>query len=558
MSGKFLVTFLNVFAALLGLSVLVLEYGFIRPGDETGFAVNTPPLSIYLIFVMKYLAVVGFIVGLGSQLNLRSDLRSFLKEHLVELALSAAAAIGLILILAGRQTENLNLALTVYLLIQILILFGKFISWFFVSLFHPVRTIIIGYFSLITCGALLLCLPAASFSDRFSDFGNNFSDHFFTATSAVCLAGLTVRNIATDYTPFGQLVVLLLVQIGGLGILTLGTIFIARRRATVRIGNIIKQVIIAALVLETIGAILMYGMWDTPSIPEKIFKSYFHAASAFCNAGFTLQSDNLISLAWRWQTYGVILPLAIIGGLGICALVNLPFQRRIVLVSSGLLILIGASAIFAIETPRTRNRWGRNVQYEDVVVKSDPALMRNHNGWQRMLDALFLSTTARTSGFTTVDTTTGKLHPATLTLLMGLMFIGGSPASTAGGIKTVTFVILLATVTAAIKKKTDTTIFHQTIESKIIRQAVVLLLIYGAMVWTITISLVFIHPQLSFLDLLFEAASACGCVGLSTGITSQLSLSGRIILMLGIFAGRLGPLALLYSLTKESQNVMMS
>jgi trk system potassium uptake protein TrkH len=348
-----------------------------------------------------------------------------------------------------------------------------------------------------------------------------------------------------------------------------------------QIGKIVKFVIFSTLLIETIGAVFLYPMWDTPKIPEKIFKSFFHSISAFCNAGFALQTDNLISYARHWQTYGIIATLIIVGGLGFPVLSNLyhmakskllnkkkvltnlehfrvqtlTLQTKIVLAITGVLILVGMLAVFFIETPQIHRRWGRSVQYEDLAVKNDPAVMRNHGPFQRALDAYFMSVTARTAGFNTVDMSTGKLHPATLLTVIGLMFIGGSPASTAGGIKTVTFVILLAAVIATLRQRRNVEMFHRTVDPGIIRRALVIFLVYTIMVAGIALALVLTHPQIGFLDLLFETTSACGTVGLSTGITPYLSLTGRLLIILGMFAGRLGPLTLLIAMAGTPKTI---
>ncbi len=583
--GSLWVKVVQIPAILFGLAAIILDLGFVRPGrglELPSFPAGIPEDYLHGI---KYAAIVGFIVILWLQVILHPMRKAFLKEHFLELVLSIGAAALLIVVLTGIiPTSNAHtsipaLGLTIYLLFQLLPAATK-INFRRIG----IRAVPLGFALVILAGALLLCLPASSYSERFPDFGNNFVAHLFTATSAVCVTGLNVQNTATDYTPFGQMVIFMLIQAGGLGIIVLGTLFAVSigRPAPAEsekdhqhpAGPTVKIIIFSCLVIEGIGAIFLYPMWDTPNIPEKIFKSCFHAVSAFCNAGFTLQADNLIPYAGNWQTYGIIAVLIILGGLGFPALNNLyhavrfrllkkeksvensvyfqtqalALHTKIVLVTTLFLILFGTLAMFLTETPNTRYRWGRSLQYEDIAVKTGPGVMRNHDTFQRLLDAGFLSVSARTGGFNTVDTTMGKLHPGTLLVLIGLMFIGGSPASAAGGIKTVTFMVLLAAVIAALRRQPRVVLFRRTIDGEVIRQALVVLLIYAGVLFGITFALVLTHPQIGFLELLFETTSACGTGGLSAGVTPNLSLVGRLLIILGMFAGRLGPLALLFAM----------
>jgi trk system potassium uptake protein len=606
-SGRFWIKLIQILAITCGLSASILDWGFTRPGrgDELpGFLAKVP--EVYFDNI-EYVAIIGCVLALWLHILLHPTRKDFLKEHIVELVLSIAATVTLIVVLTGNtllqltkdQIELLTLCLSMYLVVQILAGSLKFNTWLIGTKLNPAWAIPFGFALVILTGALLLCLPAASYSERFPDFGNNFVDHLFTSTSAVCVTGLNVRDTATYYTPFGRVIIVLLIQAGGLGIIIFGTLFaiLLGRQITLheanlmkdiysqeefgQIGKVVKFVIFSTFLIEGIGAAFLYPMWDTPYIPERIFKSCFHSVSAFCNAGFALQPDNLISYAGNWQTYGIIATLIILGGLGFPVMSNiyqvvkyrlfkkkkrvinlehfrfktLTLQTKIVLVTTLCLIVFGMLAMFLIETPHTQHRWGRSVQYEDVAVNADPAVMRNHAPFQRLLDAYFLSVTARTAGFNSVDMTTGKLHPGTLLVLIFLMFIGGSPASTAGGIKTVTFVILFAAVVAAVRQRRNIEMFKRTIDPGIVRRALVILLIYSCVVAGISFALVLTHPQIGYLDLLFETTSACGTVGLSTGVTPNLSLAGRLLIVFGMFAGRLGPLTLLFAMAGTPKRI---
>ncbi len=601
---------LMFFAAVLGIGGLILEYGFIRLDPVTHLPVTSAPIDVSFLHAAEYLSICCFIVVLWSKQIFTDNRWAFFKEHIIELILSIAVICGLIVVLSSKfhlpEIYKLNIAtgLIIYLVLQLLIVFVKVNTWFIRSVLHPARAILVGFAMLIIIGALLLTLPCASYSYTYPDFGHNFVENLFTATSAVCVTGLIVRDTGSDYTNFGQLVIMILIQLGGLGIIISGTVFalLVGRQVSLRevsilqdmynqqalgqIGRVVKFIIFFTLAIEAIGAALMLPLWESRSdnYIDQIFKSTFHSISAFCNAGFALQKDNMIRFAHYWQTYLVMLPLIIIGGLGFPVLLNigqvlknrigvllgrrkknadldqfrvvkLKLHSKIVLLMSASLIIVGMLTIFILERPTQNLRWGRKVELEDIAVKTDPDVMRQHDTFQRMLDALFLSVSARTAGFNTVDMSAGKLHPSSFLVLIALMFIGGSPASTAGGIKTVTFALLLATVITTLRQRSRVEMFKRTIDTPIIRRAIALVVLFFTLVWLVSLALIIAQPQMSYLDLLFESASACGTVGYSMGVTPQLNLVGRLIIIVAMFAGRLGPLTLLFAMTKNSVKI---
>ncbi len=601
---------LIAFATVLGIGGLLLEYGFIRPDPVTHLPTTAPPVSVDLLHAAEYLAICCFIAVLWSKQIFEGDKWAFFKEHVIEHVLSVLALGGLIVTLSSHfhlsevYRRAISTGLTIYLVLQLLIVFVKVNTFFIRSLLHPARAILVGFGMLIIVGALLLTLPCASYSYTYSDFGHNFVENLFTATSAVCVTGLIVRDTGTDYTPFGQLVIMILIQLGGLGIIISGTVLalligrqVSLREVTVlqdmynqqalgQIGRVVKFVVFFTLVVEAIGAALMFSLWKDMShnYIDRIFRSLFHSISAFCNAGFALQKDNMIKFARCWQVYLVMLPLIIIGGLGFPVLLNvgqilrykislfwkrqkrdsdldqfrivtLKLHSKIVLLTSALLIIAGTFAIFVLERPTENFRWGRKVELEDIAVRTDPSVMSQHNAKQRLLDALFLSVSARTAGFNTVDMSSGKLHASTFLVLIALMFIGGSPASTAGGIKTVTFALLVATVLTTLRKRSKVEMFRRTIDTPIIRRAIALVVLFFGLVWLVSLALVIAQPQMNYLDLLFESASACGTVGYSMGVTPQLNLVGRLIIIVAMFAGRLGPLTLLFAIAKSGVTI---
>lgn len=597
-------------SSILALAGLVLEYGFLQFDPVAGQTVRIGPMPIEWIRAGEMLAAGVFAVLAWAQLAGSTGRLTYLKDHLLELifAVAVLAALGLILLrpetIAPDRRILLTKALQIYLLLQLIVIFVKLNALLVRSMLHPFRGIVSSFAVLIIVGAMLLSLPSASDHDRFSSFSHNFVDHVFTATSAVCVTGLTVRDTGTDYTLFGQVVILILMQLGALGIVIFGTIFailigqqISLREATVvhdlyseyglgQIKRIVKFVIVSTLIIESIGAVLIFGMWHEPTLdqPQRVFESIFHAVSAYCNAGFSLQSDNLVSYADKWQVYLGIMPLIIIGGLGFPVLLNLAqlarqrvartfirtrakqdldqyrqvrltLQSKIVLTSSVVLVILGAAAIFLIESPSRQTRWSRKVQYEDRAVQVTEHVTRYHSVPHRLLDATFQSVSARTAGFNTINTDRGSLHPATFIILMALMFIGGSPASTAGGLKIVTFVLLLAAVAATLRRRPNVEMFKRRIDPPLIRRAMTLAILFFIFVWLLSVALVITHPDIHQQELLFEAVSACGTVGYSTGVTQHLNLTGRICIIIGMFVGRLGPLTLLFALTKTGKTI---
>lgn len=592
-------------ATVLALGGVVLEYGFLQYDRAAGLIGSDGPVPTRWAHAGQCLAAAIFAVVVWGRLWATSGKKAFVADHLTELLLAVAALAAVAVIVVGpegirrQHGEVIIKAVQVYLLTQLIAVMVKLNMLFVRSVLHPFRSIVGSFAAVIVIGAALLSLPAASYSKASSYAGKDFVDHLFTATSAACVTGLVVRDTGNDYTPFGQVVILILIQLGGLGIVIFGTIFalligrqISLHEATLvqdlyseqalgHVRRIVTFVVAAALIIEAIGAILMFGMWQGPDLTglQRAFASVFHAVSAYCNAGFALQSDNLVSYAGCWQTYGVILPLVLLGGLGLPVVMNithiarhrvgkllrrtrpvrdldrhrvvgLTLQTKIVVVTSLVLIVAGTAAVFLIETPGDRPRWGRKVEYEDRAVQLEHSTIRGHAVGRRLADSLFHAVSARTAGFSTVDLAPGSVRPATLLVLMALMVVGGSPASTAGGIKTVAFALLLAAVAATLRQRPQVEMFRRRVDQALIHRATALVILFFALVWVLSVVLALTHPQISYLKLLFEATSACGTVGYSTGITSQLTWVGKLCITVGMFAGRLGPLTLLFALTR--------
>ncbi len=406
------------------------------------------------------------------------------------------------------------------------------------------QILVSGYFVIIVTGTLLLMLPAAT-----TQAGNmSFLNALFTATSATCVTGLIVVNTASAFTVFGQIVIMVLIQIGGLGIMTMSTLvaFIIGKKITLKerliiqedlnqfkisgLVRLVRYVIGFTLLFEGIGALIMFirllGDYD---VVGALYMAVFHAVSAFNNAGFDLFGNSLEGFTGDVTINFVVMILIIIGGIGFGVITeisnfnkfkHLSLQTKIVILISVFLIIFGMVVIFGFEY-------------------TNPDTMGNLSFGDKMLSSLFLSVTPRTAGFNTVPT--GSLRNSTLFFVIVLMFIGASPGSTGGGIKTTTFGVMAVTLWNLIIGKKDMEIFNRQLEKEVIYKAISITMLSAGLVILVTLILS-ITEQGAFIDILFETVSAFGTVGLSTGVTPTLTKIGRALIIFTMFAGRVGPL----------------
>jgi trk system potassium uptake protein TrkH len=411
----------------------------------------------------------------------------------------------------------------------------------------------------IAAGTLLLCLPIAQAGEPVSVL-----DALFTATSAVCVTGLTVVDTGTRFSPAGQAVVLALVQVGGLGLMTFAVfagVVLGRKVAftdrmviqdsmhhTPKAGvrRLVRYVVAFTLVTEAAGALALWLRFRQQfPAGEAVWQSVFHAVSAFCNAGFGLLPDNLARYRGDVLVNFAITGLIILGGLGF--LVNMELRDRLarrlrgqrapLLTLHARLVLLVTAALLAAGT------------LAFLVLEWDNVLRGLPLG-ERLLASWFASVTPRTAGFNTIDY--GQVSPDTLFFTIFLMFVGASPGSTGGGIKTTTFGLLFALVLARWRGRGRAAVFHRTIPHEVMDRALLLALLawalvslaIGLLVLTETHGVPFPAAEPRFVALMFEAVSAFGTVGLSTGITSSLSAAGKLVLIGLMFAGRVGPLTL--------------
>ena len=401
-----------------------------------------------------------------------------------------------------------------------------------------VEIIALGFAIVILVGTFLLLLPVSS--DH-----TDFLDALFTATSATCVTGLVVYDTATHWTLFGQIVILLLIQIGGLGFITIG-VFLAtylkkkislRQRGLIEESvnslklaggvKLVKHIIKGTFLFEGIGAIILSLVFiEDFGLLKGIYLGIFHAISAFCNAGF-----DILGII---EPYGSLTPYAS------NIIVNIYekgfkfkkylLQTKIVLIMTIILIVGGAVLFYLFECQNSLSSLSQE---------------------EKILASFFQSVTCRTAGFNTVDVS--HLKPSTSLLMMFLMFVGGSPGSTAGGIKTTTFAVLTIFVYATMTNKSEANAFNRRFDSKTIKKACSVFLINFIFIFISAIALFDMQPQLPMQDVFFEIFSALGTVGISTGITRQLTMLSKIVIVLLMYCGRVGSLTLALSLSRKKK-----
>lgn len=422
---------------------------------------------------------------------------------------------------------------------------------------RPAQAIALSFAGAIAVGTGLLSLPLATAEGGQAPF----VDALFTATSAVCVTGLVTVDTGTYWSAFGQVVIALLIQIGGLGIMTLATliaiVFFRRMGLSARMAvqsetkavsaadlrRIVKRIVLFSILIEFTLALLLIGRFLTSygmSITEAIPSGIFHSISAFNNAGFSLYSDSLTRFAHDGWVLLSIAAAVIIGGLGFPVVFELRSQwrhprkwsmlTRVTVVMTGLLLAVGTVAFLASESGNEQT-WG------------------SWNTGQQLLASFFTSVQPRTAGFNIVDV--GSMEQESLALTDILMFIGGGSAGTAGGVKITTVGILLFVVWAELRGRPDVEIGRKRVNSELQRRALTIVFLSLGLVIAGTVILILTAP-FTFEQSVFEAISAFGTVGLSTGITADLPDAAKYTLILLMFAGRVGPLTLASALAVRS------
>ena len=422
-----------------------------------------------------------------------------------------------------------------------------------------VQILALGFAIVILVGAIILTLPISSKSGNFT----NFLDSLFTATSAVCVTGLVTLDTGTYWNEFGQIVIMLLIEVGGLGFMAFTTLLaiLLKRRITLRdrlimqeamntfsiqgLVKMVERIVLFTVLVQIIGGLLLATQFIKDYGPLKgLYFGIFHSVSAFCNAGFDLfggyssvtsYSSNAIVLL----TLSIII---IVSGLGFTVIIELlkykkdrrlSTHTKLVLLMTSILLFGGILFMFALEynNPETLG----------------PMSIKN-----KILNAIFAGVSPRTAGFNSISldgmTSGGKF----LTII--LMYIGGSPGSTAGGLKTATFGIIVLTVVSVIKGREDTELFGRRLSKELVYRAFAILIISFSLVVVVTMLLCITQPKEQFIDLLYEATSAFATVGLTTGVTQRLNFIGKIIIMITMYFGRVGPLTVALALTNKRKS----
>ncbi len=426
---------------------------------------------------------------------------------------------------------------------------------------NPPRMIVLSFLGIILAGTIVLILPLSTVQPGCM----NPIDALFTAASATCVTGLIVVDTGTFFSPFGKAVILILIQIGGLGLMTMSTFFLVLlgKRLSLRerlvledtMGNVrirglkglLRMVVMTTLLLETAGAAILtwrFHLFHGMELKEALVKGVFHSVSGFCNAGFSLFSDNLMAFGEDWWVTGTVSGLIFLGGIGFLVLfnlINIRFWKRDrtrrgrLRLHSRLALLMSLYLFLGMFVPLLLGEWDNTLSGMPVSEKFSSTVLQ--------------ALTPRTAGFNTVPV--DELRPFNLWITLFMMFVGASPGGTGGGIKTVTFVVLAAAVYALVAQKKEVVIFRRTIPQKVVLESLGIAVI-GVMVIFIGCAALLLteFPNQTVVssaghatDLLFETVSAFGTVGLSVGLTPHLTALGKLIVASIIFLGRVGPLA---------------
>ena len=551
-------------AGFCGLVGLVIEYGTYPAVWALNTARGVSALAVVLFLteqVLSWRELVTF--------------RRYLRERWPTFVLSVMLVLEAVALSAGRQTTWLNeilshLAVGSITRAYLIIIQIYIVSVFAVELPHlnarfasqrirPAVAFVLIFVLLIVLGAGLLLLPRSTPVNQ----PLGVLDAFFTSTSAVCVTGLVVRDTGTGFTVFGQSVILVLIQLGGLGImsLTAALALLLGRGIGVRESSLLREVfqvpmvsevkqmirfiVLMTILLETVGAVAIYQGLEgaVPLGASRAFTAVFHAVSAFCNAGFSTYGDSLVGLAGRPLVMGAITGLLIIGGLGFGVVAQvlawargralrrhgrdyrLGLQGRTVIFVSALLLVAGTGLLLAVE-------WNHS-------LAGQPAM-------SRLGHAFFQAATCRTAGFNSMDL--NLFSPASIFLMIILMFIGGAPGSTAGGVKVTAVAIVWANLRSISRGMTTVQLGRRELDPVHVQRAM-LVLSGGLVVAVMALFVLAVSESSPFLTTAFEVFSALGTVGLSLGLTPLLSPVGQIVIMILMFIGRLGPLTLASSLT---------
>lgn len=565
--------FLLIFSGILSVVALLFEFGFyITPEQFSLIEVFVKSISVFFIAqeILRYV--------------LYSNKQVFFKERWFEVILVFLLILQFAYpplfqlffnyLFPNTNAEQLTLA---YLAIsQFLLFLALLISTMRYNhvltrvKIQPGAVFALSFAFIIFSGALLLLLPKAT------NNGITFVDALFTSTSCVCVTGLSTVDVFATFTPLGLLIMVGLIQVGGLGVMTLSTFFAflfagglsVRERLFMsdllsedsigEVSGLLLKIATFTIIIEGIGFFFLYtsiGGTFFPLDHHKFYSSIFHAVSAFCNAGFSNYQNGLMNplLQSNYVYLSTIGWLIILGGLGFPVLSNLwsYFKKRkqkgiinrltltskLVLITTLCLLIFGAASIWFLE----------------LVHNPQTASMSTFDQW---FHAMFMSISTRTAGFNTLAM--DAYHPSTVLVLIFLMWIGASPSSTGGGVKTTTFAVVLLMIFNFVRKKERVELFNRQISDESIRKAFSAIILSVFVIGLASVIIAAIEPTKNTLDLLFEVVSAMGTVGLSRNLTPFLGDGGKVLITIVMFIGRVGALTLIIAMVKQEPNVRIT
>ncbi len=585
----------EVFFQVMGVAGTIVQHG-LRNLTQT----VQSELGISVFFCMLALCAI---LGLRYHWSLAKP--SFYRRHRSRVLIGVVWGLGIIgVLIFGSLLPNLNgkqisRPYAVLLLSELcLVLRAIFTSILFTRKStarmgtNPALLLVGSFAVLIATGTILLMLPKAYAEPAVlqEPFLFRLRVALFTSTSASCVTGLIVVDTGAFWSRTGQTIIMGLFQIGGLGIMTCGAFFavISGRAMKIRESATLHEVLEAdgldkvrrlvlgifgfTLATELLGAVLLSGVWaDDMPLGQRAFYSVFHSISAFCNAGFSLTPNSFVGMDTRWQIWGVVPALIIIGGLGFAVLYNLAIvlfsqvrslrnrplfnlsrvrthlsiSSRIVLVTTASLLVVGAVSYYLLESTTAPGSVSASVEGDEQPAEVPGVGERIAHAW-------FQSVTFRTAGFNTVDH--AKLKPATKLLAVFLMFIGAAPGSTGGGVKVMVFALALMRLSSIMQGRRRIEIENRVIAEDVVNRALIVLALGVIVTMSTTMLLViFENNQAKFLDHLFEATSAFATVGVSSVTTWTLKPPSQIVIIVTMFLGRVGPLTMLLGLAGQSK-----
>ncbi|MBM3236659.1 ATPase [Candidatus Poribacteria bacterium] len=565
--------------------------------------INIGGISIFdgqeaVLHVIDWVIITIFIAEIFLRWLIAPSKLYYLRHNWLEFALFLFFLLQLLLfrklINIFSVTKGYIVIIQTYIIITLLLKFIQGSSRIMRLNLKPEQLVLLSFLFVILAGAALLKMPNATPSDK----PISTLDALFTATSATCVTGLILRDTGSEFTLLGQIIVLLLIQVGGLGLMTVTTSFALilgqsmgiRERMLIgdalssqtlgKVSRTVIYIVVLTLIIEAIGATALYLAWANSDIfyaqipnPGRhpvtvLYYSVFHAVSAFCNAGFSLFKDNLMYFHNHIAENVAVTFLIISGGLGFGVIVNvlrydgfykvfgsltdakglrfarltnakglwfkkrgekLTLHSKVVLITTGILVFVATILILGIE-------WNKSLSEFSFKGK--------------LLSAYFQSVTPRTAGFNTIDIS--QLTSACYFLMIILMFIGASPGSTGGGIKTSTLTTLLSSLRAVLQGKQSVEMFCRMIPSDVINKALVIV-VASLLMLSVFAFILLITEEGEPIKIIFELFSAYGTVGLSAGLTPQLSAIGKIIIIITMFIGRIGPLTLALAIRRRRE-----